>query len=195
MKSKLVNRLQVRTALAGLGHEPLSDMAVSNFVAEGMPKAARGQYDLVECLVWYIGRLRTANQKRTQDDPDQDLPSLDKVERRLKKAKAESEEMTLAERRKELMPVHLHKETLTHLVQVTKQRFLNMPARLAQKLEGCTTAEIKALLSGSIRDALSELSRKELPIGQPAPTRKVSSENAGGGLPRKKRSASYQRVR
>lgn len=161
MAEELASLTEIREILAGEGRPPFSKETISAFVKEGMPKSGRGTYPVLRCLRWYVNRLRSSVQHRARETEDGEIVRLDEAERRLKLARAESEEMTLAERRKELMPVHLYEEMLTHLIQVTKQRFLNMPARLAAKLEGCTTAEIKALLSGSIRDALSELARKE----------------------------------
>ena len=85
---------------------------------------------------------------------------MDEVDIRMKKAKAELDELTLAECRGELMTVYQCEVELTHLAQVTKQRILNVPARLGPKLQDCSAIEIKALLSASLKDALSELVRK-----------------------------------
>ena len=169
MAGKSLSAKEICAHLAGAGHEPLTEMALSNFVKEGLPRASRGKYDLEACSFWYLGRLRTANQRRTAEVEGEDgkaLPSLDHAERRLKIAKAESEEMTLAERRGELMPVHMHESMLVHLVAVTKQRMRNIAPRLAPKLEGCISIEIKALLNASIDAALTELSRKGASIAK-----------------------------
>ena len=147
--------------LSGAGHEPLTKMAISQFVSEGMPQAARGRYDLEACTFWYLGKLRTNAKRKLSEGPDGKTVSLDDAQRRLTLAKAESEELDLAERKSELVPLHLHESMLTHLVQITKQRILNIPSRLGSKLEGCTSIEIKALLTASLKDALAEIARKE----------------------------------
>jgi phage terminase Nu1 subunit (DNA packaging protein) len=159
MKVKAVGIEEICRLLAGTGNPPLARFTVSSFVRDGMPKAARGQYDPIACVHWYIGRLRTANQKRSSEGPDG--LSIDEAERRLKRAKAESEEMTLAERRRELIPMDEHQHMRSTLVRVTRQRFASVPTRLAPKLQGCTSIEIKALLNASLKDALSDLARRK----------------------------------
>ncbi len=151
----------IRGLLAGEGHEPLSKMAISQFCADGMPKAARGMYDPMVCMTWYIGRLRTANQQRSVETEDGKVVRLDEAQRRLTLAKAENEEMTAKERRGELLPLSLHIAEMAKLVTVTKQKFLNLPARIAPKLEGLSRNETKALLTASVKSALSDLARPE----------------------------------
>lgn len=142
VSAELVPVGEIARLLAGDGHEALTRQAIGQFVAEGMPKAARGTYDPVTCLTWYVGRLRSAARSRKSEGEDGKQVSLDEVDIRLKTAKAESEEMSLAERRRELIPIHEHEVMLTSIVQVTKQRILNLPTRLAAKLEGLSTVEI-----------------------------------------------------
>ena len=55
----LMRSQEIRELLAGDGHAPLTEMAISKFVEEGMPKHRRGEYDGLACARWYLGRLRT----------------------------------------------------------------------------------------------------------------------------------------
>ena len=58
MSPNLCSTNELCALLAGEGRTPLSEMSISNFVSEGMPRAERGLYDPIACARWYIGRLR-----------------------------------------------------------------------------------------------------------------------------------------
>lgn len=159
MASELVALAEICRMLAGTGKEPVTKMTVSRFVSEGMPKASRGRYDGVACLMWYVARLRETVQLGDRETEDGKVVRLDEAQRRLTLAKAENEEMTAKERRGELLPLSLHIAEMAKLVTVTKQKFLNLPARIAPKLEGLSRNETKALLTASVKSALSDLAR------------------------------------
>ncbi len=156
-----VNIKDLCRLLAGDGHEPLSEMAISQFVKDGMPKAARGTYDPLKCMPWYIGRLRTAAQARMGETKDGKIVALDEAQRRLTLAKAENEEMTAKERRGELVPLELHVAEQAKLATVVKQKMLNLPARIAPKLVDLSRNETKALLTAAVKAALSDLAKLE----------------------------------
>lgn len=60
MGTKLVSSDEIRTYLAGAGHEPLSQAALEELERRGLPREKDGCYDAQRCLNWYLGRLRTA---------------------------------------------------------------------------------------------------------------------------------------
>jgi phage terminase Nu1 subunit (DNA packaging protein) len=159
MPVKTVSIEEICQVLAGEGHEPLTKMAVSNFVKDGMPKAARGLYEPVACMRWYIGRLRTSVKRKETETEDGSVLSLDKEQIRLTAAKADNEEMTAAERRNNLVPLEVYRAEQAKLVQVVKLKFLNIPSRLAPKLEALSRNEIKALLTAAVKETLTELAR------------------------------------
>ena len=159
MPLKPVSIEAICTILAGAGHPPLTKMAVTNFVKDGMPKAARGLYDPQACTHWYLGRLRTSVQRKETETADGKTLSLDKEQTRLTAAKADNEEMTAAERRATLLPLDIYEAQMAKLVQVVKMKFLNLPPRLAPKLEGLSRNEMKALLTAAVKDTLTELAR------------------------------------
>ncbi len=166
---------EIAECLAGEGRPALSRAAISNFVRDGMPKAARGRYPERECMRWYIGRLRNTVQQRSTETPDGAIMTLDDAQIRLTTAKAENEEMTAKERRGELMPLSLHVSEVAKLITVTKQKFLNLPARLAPKMEGLSRVEGKALLTAATKAALQELA-----LGEES----TSSSSANGSRPK-----------
>src|SRR5882724_3573536 len=43
----------------------LSEQRVQQLVHEGMPREARGQYDAVKCMLWYIRYLQNVIEKRS----------------------------------------------------------------------------------------------------------------------------------
>lgn len=170
--------------LAGEGHPPLTKMAVTNFVKDGMPKAARGLYDPKACTHWYLGRLRTSVKRKEAESEDGERLSLDKQQIRLIGAKADNEEMTAAERRSTLLPLEVYEAQMAKLVQVVKMKFLNLPPRLAPKLEGLSRNEMKALLTAAVKDTLTELARNghvthgSNPDGPATPTAKRTRARA-----------------
>lgn len=60
MEKRLVSVGVLRQVLAGEGEKPLSAMAISYFVKDGMPKVSRGVYDLHACVDWWACRLAVA---------------------------------------------------------------------------------------------------------------------------------------
>lgn len=169
MATKTVSIEEICRILAGEGHEPLTKQAITNFVGDGMPKAARGSYDPQVCTYWYLGRLRTSVKRKETETVDGKTLSLDKEQTRLTAAKADNEEMTAAERRGTLLPLDVHESQMAKLAQIVKLKFLNLPSRLAPKLESLTRNEIKALLSAAVKDTLLELSRYSDVPSSPSP--------------------------
>lgn len=163
---------ELAALLAGASRPPLSRAAISNFVADGMPKSRRGTYPAVACLTWYVARLRSTVQQRAVEAPDGKVITLDDAQRRLTLAKAENEEMTAKERRGELMPLSLHVSEVAKLITVTKGKLLNLPGRMAPRLEGLMRMEIKALLVAAIKQALSELAKQDIQAEQPKAKRR-----------------------
>lgn len=167
MAGKTASIKEICRILAGAGHDPLTEMAVSHFVRDGMPKLAHGKYDPQACTHWYIGRLRTAVRRKEAEGDDGKMISLDKEQTRLTKAKADNEEMTAAERRSILIPLDRYEMEMAKLVNIVKMQFLNLPARIAPKLDGLTRSETKALLTASVKGILAGLSRKGSHDGNP----------------------------
>lgn len=87
--------------LADLMH--LTPRHVQRLVHEGMPKAARGKFDEVACLSWYVGYLQD-KLKGGGSAPGGAGPTLSGRER-LANAKAEREEYSLAIDKKQLFTV------------------------------------------------------------------------------------------
>ena len=70
---------------------------------EGMPKRARGQYDLGEAMQWYIKYLQAALKARAGEGPDGSLANLTSARTRREGVQIERMELENAERRGELI--------------------------------------------------------------------------------------------
>lgn len=189
MPVKTVSAKEICQILAGDGHEPLTEMAVSKFVAEGMPKAARGTYDPMVCLHWYVGRLRTSVKRKETETPDGSMVSLDKEQIRLTRAKADNEEMTAAERRRALIPIHVYEDRQARREQILKTKLMDLPNRIAPKIvDGLTRAEAKALMLAAVKGMCAELAQNKHVDEQPASgSRSVPASDAKRGGSRRPR--------
>jgi phage terminase Nu1 subunit (DNA packaging protein) len=138
----------------------LDERRVQQLVKEGMPREARGQYDPVKCMLWYIRYLQQALEKKA-------VPTLDggffgeREERvRLLRADADLREMELAKERGLLVALPDFEATLTDLVLTTKARIMALPPRLAPELVGETSrVMIQAKIEKACKESLAYLAR------------------------------------
>lgn len=133
---------------------------VQRLVNEGMPKAAHGKYDLGACLLWYVRYLQAALERALghRGNGEDSLGKKLREERTgLIKAQREREELELAARREELIPVAIYEQEVATLFTVLQRRLLTMPARLAPHLEGENRTTIKARLDQAVRGDLTAL--------------------------------------
>lgn len=145
--------------LAGNGHEPLTKRAIENLVSDGMPPAIRGRFDLDACIWWYIARLRTSAKRKETETGEGKTISLDTELTRLTKAKADNEEMTLAERTGRVIHVDVYEADMARWVQTAKMALLNIPGRLAPQMHILAPAEQKALMNAAVKQALINKSK------------------------------------
>jgi phage terminase Nu1 subunit (DNA packaging protein) len=134
----------------------LTPRRVQQLVAEGLPKVARGRYDLDEVLDWYIARL----ERRLAGEIDEDgqLEQTTKAELRLLSARADLRELELATRRREFIAIADVEKHMTDLVITTKARVMAVPARVAGELVGETSRVMaQAKIEKGIKEALSHL--------------------------------------
>lgn len=162
MPVKTVSAKEICQILAGDGHDPLTEMAVSKFVRDGMPKESRGTYNPVACMSWYIGRLRTSVKRKETETEDGSMLSLDKEQIRLIAAKADNEEMTAGERRGTLIPIHIYEHHQARREQILKTKLMDLPNRIAPKIvDGLTRAEAKALMLAVVKGICAELAQNK----------------------------------
>ncbi len=140
----------------------------------GMPRISRGEYDLVQCVHWYIDyKDRLIKEARRGDESEQQARA------RLVKATADLRELELAHAREKLIDVNTVALMWERLVVAFKTRMLALPTKLPQRLIACKEiAQIKEALEQEICEALSELSTAEIDVGKPSETQEADAKDA-----------------
>jgi phage terminase Nu1 subunit (DNA packaging protein) len=140
----------------------LTEQRVQQLVKEGLPREARGRYDTVKCLRWYIRYLQTALKKKS-------VPTLEggyvgeREERvRLLRSQADLSEIELAKQRGQLVAIQDTERAMTDLVLTTKARILAVAPRVAPDLLGVTSRVMAhAIVETALKEALLSLSKYE----------------------------------
>lgn len=173
----LVSVRELCALLAGEGQPPLTEMRISQLVGEGMPKAARGQYDPMACMHWYLGKLRTAVQRKSSEGSDGSTRDLMAERTRLTAAQADQAELDRDEKIGRLIPLDVHENIMTSWALVVKQLALAIPARLSSKLDMQPRTKVRLLLEEAMKGLLIDVATgKSVPRdgdgGASAPRRK-----------------------
>lgn len=142
---------------------------IQQYVKLGMPREKRGFYDPLKCSLWLNEYLLAELQRRGGG-------TLVKERERLVKAQADREELELAQKRGELIPVSVHEERLMYHLTTLRQNLLALPGRVAPRLEGLPRQEIKGVLSGVLNSFL-----KLNANGTANTTAGIGSGNPAGG--------------
>lgn len=132
----------------------LSERRVQQLSREGViPKAERGQYDLVGAVRGYVAYLREQAVRAQAGAPD-----FGAERARLIKAKADLAEMEADGRRGELLPAEAVEAAWTSVLARLRARLLVLPDRLAPLcFEETTIAEVRDQIRQAVREALDEL--------------------------------------
>jgi phage terminase Nu1 subunit (DNA packaging protein) len=128
---------------------------VQYLVKEGMPREARGKYDPMKCMLWYVRYLQRLLEKKA-------LPQCDVSEReervRLLRAKADIRELELSRKRSQLISIADCQTALANLVNITTVYITAVAPRLAPELVGETSRlMIQAKIEKAHKEALSNL--------------------------------------
>jgi phage terminase Nu1 subunit (DNA packaging protein) len=139
----------------------LTTSRVSQLVKKGMPKEARGQYDPVKCMLWYIRYLQAALEKKSVPMTDGSFASEREERVRLLRSNADMREIELAKARSQLVAIPDIEQMLTDLVLTTTARVMAIPARLSSELVGETSrVMIQAKIEKYCKEALSCLASR-----------------------------------
>jgi phage terminase Nu1 subunit (DNA packaging protein) len=151
---------QICAILAGDGNDPLSEMRITQLVRKGMPKEARGQYDPVRCMYWYIGWLRGTMSKRETGNDDGSSTNLTFERKRLLAVQAQRAELELAKSKGSMISIVDHARALSEVVVESRARLLAVPSRVARQLVNETSLVMaQAKVEKEIRAALAELAK------------------------------------
>lgn len=138
----------------------VTERYIGQLVKEGMPREARGKYDLGKCMLWYLRYLQAVVRRRSGSEIPDDQGRTEARERlRLLSAEAELKEIELARERGQFIALPDLAKMLTDLVITTKARILAVSPRVAPQLVGMDRLTIEAELDKELRSALSYLAK------------------------------------
>jgi phage terminase Nu1 subunit (DNA packaging protein) len=138
----------------------VTEQWVGKLVKEGMPREARGKYDLGKCMLWYIRYLQGVVRKRSATLSLDDEGKTEARERlRLLSAEAELKELELARERGDFIALPDLEKMMTDLVIATKARVLAVSTRVSGQLVGMDRLTIEAELDKELKAALSYLAK------------------------------------
>jgi phage terminase Nu1 subunit (DNA packaging protein) len=153
----------------------LSERRVQQLSREGViPKATRGQYDLVGSVRGYVRYLRDQAAKAQAGAPDYASERA-----RFIRARADLAEMEAAEKRGAVIPAADVEAAWIAVLARLRTRLLALPDRLAPLVHAeVSPAGVRDTLRGALREALEELAESDV---RPERDNDDTAEAAGNG--------------
>lgn len=153
----------------------LSERRVQQLSREGViPKAMRGQYDLVGSVRGYVRYLRDQAAKAQAGAPDYASERA-----RFIRARADLAEMEAAEKRGAVIPAADVEAAWIAVLARLRTRLLALPDRLAPLVHAeASPAGVRDTLRGALREALEELAETDV---RPERDNDDTAEAAGDG--------------
>jgi phage terminase Nu1 subunit (DNA packaging protein) len=140
----------------------LEKRRVQQLVNEGMPREARGQYDPVKCMLFYIRYLQDILEKRSVPDIDGGSSGERVARVRLLRAHADLREMELARVQSQYIPVADYERTLATVIRMTTARVMAIAPRAATEVVGQQSrVMVQALIEKQCKEALRWLAKPE----------------------------------
>lgn len=158
----------------------LSERRVQQLGREGViPKATRGQYDLIGSVRGYIRYLRDQVAKAQAGAPDYAAERA-----RFIRARADLAEMEAAQRRGAVIAAEDVEAAWIAVLALLRTRLLALPDRLAPQLHAEDgPAGVRDGLRGAIREALEELAETDVRPDPDAPDSGAAAAGHGGAAP------------
>ncbi|PVZ47991.1 terminase small subunit, Nu1 [Thalassobacter stenotrophicus] len=137
----------------------LSERRVQQLSREGViPKAERGQYDLISSVRGYVRYLRDLALKAQSGAPDYAAERA-----RFIRARAELAEMEAEEKRRSLIAAEQIEAAWIAILALVRTRMLALPDRLApQAFEQSTVGDTRNLIRAAIREVLDDLAQPNI---------------------------------
>jgi len=143
----------------------LSERHVQRLVTDGLPKGARGKYDVDKCLRFYVRYLQRKLKEAALPDPDGGYTANAAVRNRLLTMDADLKELDLAEKRGRMISIAKVGNDLAALVLEIKQRILQVPPRLAAEVIGeKEVTVVQDKIERALKEALIQLSKFDLDL-------------------------------
>jgi phage terminase Nu1 subunit (DNA packaging protein) len=139
----------------------LSPQRVQQLVKMGMPREARGEYDPIKCMAWYVRFLQRAIERKTMPTLEEGDEGERAARVRILRAQADEKEMALAKLRSQLLAIQDVEKEINRLVLTTTAHIMAIPQRLAPELVGETSrVMVQAKIEKALKQALSLLARE-----------------------------------
>jgi phage terminase Nu1 subunit (DNA packaging protein) len=171
----------------------LTPQRVHQLTREGLPKVARGEYELGPCMAWYIRYLQKVIETRGGPASTAASSDLQTERRRLVTAQREKVEMENAVRRGDLTECRKVAETWAKNIAIAKSLLRVIASKIGPQLTNISDAavivdriqtEIDAVLTelaGADDGSGSDLSRRAPSVGAAAET---DDQPVGGPIPK-----------
>ncbi|HEV8035543.1 terminase small subunit, Nu1 [Yoonia sp.] len=139
----------------------LSERRVQQLSREGViPKAERGQYDLIGSVRGYVRYLRDQALKAQAGAPDYAAERA-----RFIRARADLSEMEAEEKRRSLIAADQIEAAWIAVLALLRTRLLSLPDRLApQAFDQSTVGDTRNLIRAAIREVLDDLAQPEIEL-------------------------------
>lgn len=156
----------------------LSERRVQQLSREGViPKAERGQYDLIGSVRGYVRYLRDQALKAQAGAPDYAAERA-----RFIRARADLAEMEAEEKRRSLIAVEQIEAAWIAVLALLRTRLLALPDRLApQAFEQTTVGDTRNLIRAAIREVLDDLAQPDIDLEADIDLAGVSDPEADSG--------------
>ena len=151
--------------------------AAASASAPIIPKAERGQYDLVGSVRGYVRYLRDQALKAQAGAPDYAAERA-----RFIRARADLAEMEAEEKRRSLIAAEQIEAAWIAVLALLRTRLLALPDRLApQAFEQSTVGDTRNLIRAAIREVLDDLAQPDIELEACIDLEGVSDPEADGG--------------
>jgi phage terminase Nu1 subunit (DNA packaging protein) len=156
----------------------LSERRVQQLSREGViPKAERGQYDLIGSVRGYVRYLRDQAVKAQAGAPDYMAERA-----RFIRARADLAEMDAQEKRRSLIAADQIEGAWIAVLALLRTRLLGLPDRLApQAFEQPTVGETRNLIRAAIREVLDDLAEPDIEFEADPDIDGLADPEADGG--------------
>ena len=156
----------------------LSERRVQQLSREGViPKAERGQYDLIGSVRGYVRYLRDQAQKAQAGAPDYAAERA-----RFIRARADLAEMEAEEKRQSLIAADQIEAAWIAVLALLRTRLLALPDRLApQAFDQPTVGDTRTLIRTAIREVLDDLAEPDIDFETDPEIDGLADPEADGG--------------
>jgi len=155
----------------------LSERRVQQLSREGViPKAERGQYDLIGSVRGYVRYLRDQAVKAQAGAPDYAAERA-----RFIRARADLAEMEAEQRRRSLIAADQIEAAWIDVLALLRTRLLGLPDRLApQAFDQSTVGDTRNLIRAAIREVLDDLAQPDIELEADLDLERIADPEADG---------------